>query len=126
MTQRWYDQDPTLSMAFSLLHNASFEHQEMAARYLFKLMESKEILNIEALRTQEGRVRFIFPNFRRNEFEIHARHLIETMKHLPHEHQQDMAIHLIDYIYLLDGGLTEFPLPDVDDEANLLPQESSG
>jgi hypothetical protein len=124
MKQRWYDKDPTLSMAFSLLHNASHVHQEMAARYMFKIMEAKELLDIDALRTREGRVRFIFPSFRRSEFEIHARHLIETLKHLPHEHQQSMAIQLIDYIYILDCGLTDFPLPDEEEALPLANPES--
>jgi hypothetical protein len=126
MKQRWYDKDPTLSMAFSLLHNASQEHQEMAAHYMFKIMEGMEILNAEALRTQEGRIRFMFPGFRRSQFEIHARHLVETIKHLPPDYQQMMAIQLIDYIYLLDCGLSEFPLPGEDEEISMAQRPESG
>lgn len=126
MTQRWYDKDPTLSMAFSLLYNASHSHQEMAARYMFKIMDAMELLDSETLRTKEGRVQFMFPGFRRNQFEIHARHLIETLKHLPFESQQELAVQLINYIYILDCGLSEFPLPDDNSTSQLAQPESAG
>lgn len=111
MKQRWYDADPTLSMAISLLHNASSLHQEMAARYLFKLIEARGILDSEALQTKQDRIRFIFPSFRRSSFEIHARQLIELLKHMDPPDQRDMAVALINYMYVLDGGYTDFPLP---------------
>lgn len=123
---RWYDKDPTLSMAISLLYNASKTHQEMAARYLFSTMKNQGLLDADELRTQTERVRFIFPTFRRSGFEIHARHLVETMKHLPEVHQQAMAVQLINYIYVLDCGLTDFPLTDELDETILLQPESTG
>lgn len=114
MKQRWYDRNPTLSMAVSLLQNASPCHQEMAARYMFKLMESKNILGSAELRTKNDRLRFIFPTFRRSRFEMHARHLVELLKHLPAMHQQEMALQLINYIYILDGGVTEHDIPHDD------------
>ncbi len=126
MKHRWYDKDPTLSMAISLLHNASQTHQEMAARYLFKQMESQGILDLAELQTQTERVRFIFPGFRRSKFEMHARHLVELIKHLPYEDQQAVAVQLINYIYILDSGLTDLPLPGAVEtqEALLLRPES--
>ncbi len=110
MKQRWYDSDPTLSMAISLLQNASHMHQEMAANYMFKLMEAKELLDVAGLRTRSDRINFIFPSFRRNSFEKHARHLVEVMKHLPAYARQEMAVHLINYIYILDSAMTDLPL----------------
>jgi hypothetical protein len=124
MKHRWYDKDPTLSMAVSLLHNASKTHQEMAARYLFQVMEHQGIMQSAELRTQTDRVRFIFPSFRRNGFEMHARHLVELLKHLSYEHQQMLAVQLINYIYILDGGLSEIPLPEEHDTSLLLQPES--
>ena len=126
MTQRWYDKDPTLSMAISLLHNASAAHQEMAARYMFKVMDTQNLLDIEELRTKEDRVRFMFPSFRRSQFEMHARQLVELMKHLPPEHQQEVAVQLINYIYILDCGMTDFPLPGEEETVERLVQPESG
>jgi hypothetical protein len=128
MNKRWYDNDPTLSMAISLLQNASRTHQEMAARYMFNLMKSRDLLDSAELRTKEDRVRFIFPSFQRSRFEMHARHLVELMKHLPANTQQDLAIQLINYIYMLDCGITEFPDMEPWGETPTLaqPESSSG
>jgi hypothetical protein len=124
MKQRWYDTDPTLSMAISLLYNASKTHQEMAARYLYKFMEAKKLMDRTELRTKEERIRFLFPAFRRSGFEIHARYIVELIKHLNYEAQQDVAIALINYVYVLDSGLTDFPMPD--DEPFCLAQPEIG
>jgi hypothetical protein len=126
MNQRWYDKDPTLSMAISLLQNASHTHQEMTARYLFSVMKSNGLLDSAELRTQTERVRFIFPNFRRSGFEMHARHLVELLKHLNAEDQQEMAVKLINYIYILDGDLSELPLLQEEAEARFMPQSELG
>jgi hypothetical protein len=125
MHQRWYDKNPTLSMAISLLQNASHIHQEMAAQYLFSLMETQGILDSAALSTQTGRIQFLFPSLRRTSFEVHARHLIEVMKHLSDEHQQFLAVQLINYIYALDCGMSDFSLADTQ-EAVLTKQPERG
>lgn len=128
MKNRWYDNDPTLSMAISLLQNASKSHQEMAARYMFKMMESRGLMDGAELSTKEDRVRFIFPSFQRSRFEMHARHLVELMKHLSSDTQQDLAVQLINYIYILDCGMTDFPMSEEWEELpNLaMPESSSG
>lgn len=113
MKKRWYDSDPTLSMAISLLQNAPRSHQEMTARYMFNLLRSRDLLDSAELRTKADRVRFIFPSFQRSRFEMHARHLVELMKHLPQGTQQDLAIQLINYMYMLDCGVTKFPTEDL-------------
>lgn len=124
MNQRWYDRDPTLSMAISLLQNASRSHQELAARYMFKVMESRGLLDTAELKTKDDRLRFIFPVARRSRFEMHARHVVELMKHMAPEDQQDMALQLINYIYILDCGMSEFPMPD-EDATFYMPQPES-
>jgi len=123
MQQRWYDKDPTLSMAMSLLQNASHADQEMAARYMFKVMDALNLLDAAELRTKNDRIRFIFPSFRRSKFEMHARHLVELLKHLNHDAQQAMAIQLINYIYILDCGMSDLPLPDFEPEATPIQSE---
>jgi hypothetical protein len=112
MQHRWYDKNPTLSMAISLLQNASHTHQEMAAQYLFSLMETQGILSSGALDTQTGRIQFLFPSLRRSSFDAHARYLVEVLKRLSNEHQQFLAVQLINYIYVLDCGMSDFPLTD--------------
>lgn len=112
-------------MAISLLQNASHIHQEMAAQYLFCLMETQGILDSAALSTQTGRIQFLFPSIRRTSFEIHARHLIEVMKHLSDAHQQFLAVQLINYIYALDCGMNDFSLED-SQEAVLTKQPERG
>lgn len=119
MQQRWYDKDPTLSMAISLLHNADESHQEMAARYMFKLMEAQGLLEHMELCTKSERVRFMFPSFKRSGFEMHARHLVELFKHLEPQTQLKMAVQLIHYIYILDGGFSELVLSEAQMEAEL-------
>jgi hypothetical protein len=127
MQQRWYDKDPTLSMAMSLLQNASLAHQEMAARYMFNLMRDQGLLDAAELRTGEERIRFIFPVFRRSRFEMHARHLVELLKHLPFDAQQDLAMQLINYIYILDGGMPEPSLSGIlDEREDIYAQPESG
>jgi len=126
MQHRWYDKDPTLSMAISLLQNASHAHQETAARYMFKVMDGLNLLDSAELRTKSERLRFIFPSFRRSKFEIHARHLVELMKHLSYDAQQAMAVQLINYIYLLDCGMSELPIPTSLESEEKLPQGETG
>ena len=126
MQQRWYDRDPTLSMAISLLQNASHPHQEMAAAYMLKVMDALNLLSCAALSTKEERIRFIFPTFRRSKFEVHARHLVELMKHLSPDAQEAMAVQLINYIYILDCGLTDLPLPTPELPVSELSQTETG
>jgi hypothetical protein len=125
MQQRWYDRDPTLSMAISLLQNASHDHQEMAARYMFKVMEGLNLLNSPEISTKDERIRFIFPSIRRNKFELHARHLVELIKHLSPDAQEAMAVQLINYIYILDCGLIDLPMP-TEEFSEFLAQPETG
>jgi hypothetical protein len=126
MQHRWYDKDPTLSMAISLLQNASHAHQETAARYMFKVMDGLSLLDSAELRTKNDRIRFMFPTFRRSKFEMHARHLVELMKHLSYDAQQAMAVQLINYIYLLDCGMSELPIPSLESVEHKLSQTEIG
>ncbi|HEY9746005.1 MAG TPA: hypothetical protein V6C99_07290 [Oculatellaceae cyanobacterium] len=124
MQNRWYDNDPTLSMAISLLQNASKTHQELAARYMFKLMESRNLLDKAEQGSKSERVRFIFPTFRRSRFEMHARHLVELLKHLPTETRQELALQLINYVYILDCGMSDFDIPGQENLSEMLQPES--
>lgn len=102
MKQRWYDNDPTLSMAVSLLQNAPHSQQEMAARYMLRYMEREGIL--DDLKLGKQQVQFVFPFIKRSRMQVHAFRLLEIMKHMPRNAQLEMALHLINYIYMLDAG----------------------
>ena len=96
--------DPTLSMAVSLLQNAPHAHQEMAARYVLKNLDKNYTLNVHAL--SPSKLTFLFPSKKRTRLEPSAWKLLETMKQLPREQQLDISLTLINYIYLLDTGVT--------------------
>jgi hypothetical protein len=103
MHQRWYDNDPTLSMAVSLLQNAHKAHQELTARYIFRQLAAENLLESDILNTSEDRVRFIFPKNYRQKLDVRSRHLLEVLKLLPSDVQQRMAVQIIQYVYMLDA-----------------------
>ncbi len=102
MRNRWYDNDPTMAMAISLLQNTTPVHQEMAARYVLKWMEHEGILN--AYEMSPNHMFFMFPLVRRNALNVHARQLLEVLKRLPRNTQIEVSLHMINYIYMLDSG----------------------
>lgn len=102
MRNRWYDNDPTMAMAISLLQNTTAVHQEMAARYILKWMEHEGILN--AYEMGPSQLFFMFPMVRRTSLNVHARQLLEVLKRLPRTTQIEVSLHMINYIYMLDSG----------------------
>ena len=103
MNQRWYDRDPTLSMAVSLLQNASKTHQEMTARYVNLFLEREHLME-KHLEMEPGKLQFLFPFMRRNRLEKSAWSALETIKRLPKDVQLEVALAMINYIYILDAG----------------------
>lgn len=113
MKKRWYDQDPTLSMAVSLLQNASPLHQEMTAKYLMKYLERHHVLDKHDM--NKNQLAFLFPFVRRSRLNLHAWHLLELVKRLPRTLQLEVALMMINHVYLLDGGMDpemEMGLPE--------------
>ena len=104
MKQRWYDKEPTLSMAVSLMQNAIPVYQEMTAKYILKHMEREGILEQYQLSNQD--VSFMFPFIKRTRMNIHAWEMMEVLKRLPRQLQLDIALQMINYIYMLDSGET--------------------
>lgn len=102
--KRWYDNDPTLSMAVSLLQNAIPVYQEMTAKYILKYMEREGILKEYSLTNQQ--IRFVFPFIKRNRMNQDAWEMMETLKRLPRQLQLDVSLQMINYIYMLDSGET--------------------
>ncbi|MGE0200324.1 MAG: hypothetical protein AB7P76_05080 [Candidatus Melainabacteria bacterium] len=105
--KRWYDNEPTLSMAVSLLQNAPASHQEMTARYLLGVLERESILAQYQL--DKNSVHFVFPFLKRARLNVHAWKLLEVMKKLPRNRQLELALGVINYIYMLDSGVSPDP-----------------
>lgn len=102
MHRRWYDHDPTLSMALSLLQNASKQHQSLTVRVMMRYMEQMGLLEEYGLSPEK--ISFLFPLMRRANLNPSARELIEVIKRLPHNKQLEVALMMIDYIYMLETG----------------------
>lgn len=106
MNKRWYDHDPTVSMAVSLLLNAGRRDQQRTVHYAINLLERDEVF--AQFRKEIGdplRITYMFPNNRRRNMESGTRRLLEILKLLPYSIQLDMALNIINYIYLLDAGM---------------------
>lgn len=106
MNKRWYDHDPTLSMAISLLMNASKTDQIRTSKYIMNLLEKDELLKRH--RQEKGdplAIAYMFPENKRRNMEESCRRLLEILKRLPFDVQLEMALSMINYIYLLDAGM---------------------
>jgi hypothetical protein len=102
-SSRWYDQDPTLSMAVSLLQNASRSHQMQTSRYILSILEGEGILARHHL-PDTDRLFFLFPIRKRQHFDSTSLQVIELLKRLPASVQLEMALNIINCIYLLEHG----------------------
>ncbi|MBX2860577.1 MAG: hypothetical protein KTR14_05045 [Vampirovibrio sp.] len=101
--KRWYDKDPTTSMAVSLLQNANKRDQLKTTKYIYQQLEQEGYLdNPDITKTFEGT--YIFPFRRRQKLEQSASRLLEVLKHLPTDVQVEMSLHMINFMYLLDSG----------------------
>jgi hypothetical protein len=100
MHKRWYDHHPLLSMAISLLQNATLSTQATAAREVFELMAQQQP-QCNELGVCFDKLAFIFTNKREN-LHPEARKLIETLKHVSSASQDSLAMCLINIIYLLE------------------------
>ncbi|MBY0403770.1 MAG: hypothetical protein K2X66_07705 [Cyanobacteria bacterium] len=126
MNKRWYDHDPTISMAVSLLLNASKSDQLQTVKYTINLLERDEVL--KHYRKEIGdplRVSYMFPLNRRRNMEQSTRRLLEILKRLPPNIQVETAVSMINYIYLLDAGMAlsdhlgdALPGDGLDEESN--------
>jgi hypothetical protein len=113
MLQRWYDQSPSLSMAVSLLHNASHEHQELAIHFMEQWMREHELYDAAVRARSEEQSRFFrFPFGRRSDRSRGVKGVVELFKHLPHNFRVDLAVLLINYMYTVEFGLSELEFPN--------------
>lgn len=100
-TKRWYDQDPTISMAISILRNTSIEHQLLVAKLLLKKQA-----NFDPPVNQEGSKAKLFRLFSRRwyDFDDDLYNAIEFMRLMPIKVQREWAVEIIEYLCNLDGS----------------------
>ena len=130
MKQRWYDNDPTLSMAVSLLQNATPAQQDMAGLYMTHYMARLGLghhapaPSVPELGRKPGLGFLLFT--KRQNIEPRSFRLLESLKCLPRAEQLDMALHLINYMYLLDaqGHAMHCPLDALCPESLTLKHET--
>lgn len=101
--KRWYDNDPTISMAVSLLHNAAQADQIRTTDYIFRLLEGQGIVEAYNL-AKPLTVTYIFPFSRREKLEQSTWRLLEILKNLPQALQVEMALNIIQFVYKLESG----------------------
>jgi hypothetical protein len=102
--QRWYDQDPTISMSFSLLERTGKSNQDKASHYIVSLMEAEGIFK-KYFKHDPAKLHYLFPANRRKQFSAAAQRLVELMKELPQLVQLEYSLCLMNYIYLLESGI---------------------
>ncbi len=100
-----------MSMAVSLLHNASKPVQVKTAEHLFALLEAQKILEMHNV-GKPLTMSYLLPFYRREKLEQSTWRLLELLKHLPREVQAEMALNIIQFIYQVESGaaLPEQPL----------------
>ena len=106
--KRWYDKDPAMSMAISLLNNASYDQQRQAAEHVLGLIEHVTIeeTGCQPLQTKQFlQVAHLFPSHRRSHLEPTANRMVEVLKSLPTEIQLEMSLNIINQIYMLEANV---------------------
>ncbi|MBY0451068.1 MAG: hypothetical protein K2X01_10640 [Cyanobacteria bacterium] len=110
LKQRWYDQHPTLSMAVSLLQNANKTNQRLTSEYMYSLLDSGQYdgkatgaLAPKTSNTPKtsNPLLTLFSN-KRVTVDRSVWKVLETMRHMSPEQQQELALLMIEYIYHLD------------------------
>lgn len=110
--KRWYDQDPTLSMAVSLLRNIASADQAKVCNVVFQNLESQGALAAyPPVPTRPSQWSFLYN--RRETLDDASWYLLETLKPLAREIQLDAALTIIELTYRLDAGIGVY-LEDAD------------
>ena len=103
-TKRWYDQDPTVSLAVSIFRNANTKNQHLVADYIIqKGMENN--IPFDKIKSAQST---LLPR-RWYDFEEKVYIALECIRLSPHEIQKTYAIDIINYLCKLDNE----PVSDV-------------
>ncbi len=100
--KRWYDKDPSVSLAVSFLRNANHESQILVADFL---MEQFQILQITPAKSQFKIVNL----FKRRwyDFDRKLQDALECLRIAPSEIQKKLAVDVINYLYKLDNQVSK-------------------
>lgn len=108
MKRRWYESDPTLSMAISLLQNLLPAQQDWMLHDVMAYLSSEHLV-LETHESLEGPLPIdtllFFNRHRRWQRELWR--ILSYIKELPDQSRTEVALYMIDRMYLLDQG--DFP-----------------
>ena len=96
--KRWYDQDPTVSLAVSILRNASMQNQLLTAEYIIQKGLEYDF-PIEKVKSQKID---LLPR-RWYDFEENVYYALECMRLSSIDVQKTLAIEIINYLCKLDN-----------------------
>lgn len=101
---RWYDIDPTLSLAISLLRNSQKEVQINAADFIIKNAEKRNI-------KISSKLSRIFQTFTRRWYDYHqtVSKAFQYLQNASENEQKEIAVELINYLYKIEQNPTEIP-----------------
>jgi hypothetical protein len=102
LNKRWYDQNPTLSMAVSFLQNTTPQHRELTtAHFRRKISENYPDIGNQVTKEAQG---FWLLIQKRRSMDQEAWALVEMMRFLPDDEMETFAVELIRYIYRLENN----------------------
>ena len=101
---RWYDVDPTLSLAISLLRNAQKEVQIDAADFIIKNAKQRNI-------KIPNDISKILKALTRRWYDHHKTisKAFQYLQNASEQDQKEIAIELINYLYKIEQNQTEIP-----------------
>ena len=101
---RWYDDDPTLSLAISLLRNSKKEIQINAANFIIRNAEKRDIKISSNLSK-------ILKIFTRRWYDYHKTlsMAFQYLQNASENEQKEIAVELINYLYKIEQNPTEIP-----------------
>ncbi|MFA6989865.1 MAG: hypothetical protein WC197_07330 [Candidatus Gastranaerophilaceae bacterium] len=96
--KRWYDADPTISLAVSIIRNASENDQEALANFI---IETAREHGITVIKETDSFLSFIKNRWYDSNDKLHE--ALECLKLAPKDLQINMAIDAISYLCTIDN-----------------------
>ncbi|EKE04541.1 MAG: hypothetical protein ACD_20C00051G0007 [uncultured bacterium] len=103
--KRWYDLDPTVSLAVSILRNASAKDQLLVADQIIEKSKAHNI-PVEKILTEKPGIL----TRRWYDFEEDVFHALECLRVSPPEVQKVLAVEIVNYLCNLDNSITNDPV----------------
>lgn len=111
MNRRWYDMEPTVSMAVSFLQNTEPDHRETTTSHFLKYLQSNypELIRHHFHPSNGG---FWSVIQKRKTMGKSTWALVELLRYLPQEEKERLALEMIRFIYCLehDESIEDFDL----------------